>query len=243
MLYFPGCGMSCFRALFLQGFASAQGFATSKQSVKSRQSPPSRGRGSKPGRCRRAAAAGIVAPFTGAWIETAASCAPTACRSGRPLHGGADRNALLCPVNASFEGLKAIPHRLPNWIRRPRDLGGIILEFGAATRENPDPAVIARLRSYPDLKRTTPEACARSVWHLGESPPGKAVMLPWPDGTTREYPPRPASQSSDRRSLPAEVCARRFALRPWAHDPLPAGQTPAPIRSHRDQAICSLSIF
>lgn len=184
-----------------------------------------------------------VAPFTGAWIETAASCAPTACRSGRPLHGGADRNALLCPVNASFEGLKAIPHRLPNWIRRPRDLGGIILEFGAATRENPDPAVIARLRSYPDLKRTTPEACARSVWHLGESPPGKAVMLPWPDGTTREYPPRPASQSSDRRSLPAEVCARRFALRPWAHDPLPAGQTPAPIRSHRDQAICSLSIF
>ena len=185
----------------------------------------------------------VVAPFTGAWIETAASCAPTACRSGRPLHGGADRNALLCPVNASFEGLKAIPHRLPNWIRRPRDLGGIILEFGAATRENPDPAVIARLRSSPDLKRTTPEACARSVWHLGESPPGKAVMLPWPDGTTREYPPRPASQSSDRRSLPAEVCARRFALRPWAHDPLPAGQTPAPIRSHRDQAICSLSIF
>ena len=53
-------------------------------------SPPSRGRGLKPFSGVTVVAVCIVAPFTGAWIETCSVQAGIEVVARRPLHGGVD---------------------------------------------------------------------------------------------------------------------------------------------------------
>ena len=53
-------------------------------------SPPSRGRGLKLRILYDLEIMELVAPFTGAWIETGNRLRPMECTQRRPLHGGVD---------------------------------------------------------------------------------------------------------------------------------------------------------
>jgi len=84
-------------------FAHRMGFRILRQKLMSRQSRPSRARGSKHFRDTALQAIPPVAPFTGAWIETAKRAEQIAKLPSRALHGRVDRNDLLSVDDPSEE--------------------------------------------------------------------------------------------------------------------------------------------